>query len=158
MSAIPLPEPSLQRVDYFKASPAAATAMMALEAAVRKNGLETSLLHLVRLRASQINGCAYCLDLHTREARADGESERRLYLLQVWREALIYTERERAALAWTESLTLVASKHVPDDVFQHASQFFTEAELVNLTLAVVAINAWNRFSIGFNSIPKATVD
>jgi AhpD family alkylhydroperoxidase len=128
-------------------------AMIALEAAVQATGLDAALLDLVKLRASQINGCSYCIDMHTRDARKKGEAERRLYLLQAWRETPLYTERERAALAWTESVTLVAATHVPNDVFELARAQFSEAELVNLTLAVVAINGWNRFAISFHMTP-----
>lgn len=127
--------------------------MIAIDAAVGKTGLETSLLDLVKLRASQINGCSYCIDMHTREARSRGETERRLYLLQAWRESPGYTEREKAALAWTESVTLVSKTHVPQDIFDEAKLHFSEAELVNLNLAVVAINAWNRFAIAFHVVP-----
>jgi len=136
-----------QRVDYQKASPKALQAMYGLETAVRSSGLERPLLELVKLRASQINGCAFCIDMHTREAHEAGESHRRLHLVGAWREAPFFTARERAALAWTEAVTRVADSHVPDDVFEQASQEFTETELVNLTLAVVAINGWNRFAI-----------
>lgn len=147
--------PSQPRINHQQASPEALRAMMALETAVQHTGLETSLLDLVKLRASQINGCSYCLDMHTREARKRGETERRLYLLQAWRESPGYTDRERAAMAWTEAVTLVAATHVPDDVFEHARQQFSETELVNLTLAVVAINGWNRFAISFHLVPPA---
>lgn len=141
------------RIDYTKANAGAARAMYALEAYVKHSGLEMSLIDLVKLRASQINGCAYCIDMHTKDARAAGESEQRLYLLDAWREAPFYTERERGALAWTESVTLVADNHVPDEVYELARQQFTEEELVNLTMAVVAINGWNRLSISFRSVP-----
>jgi AhpD family alkylhydroperoxidase len=120
---------------------------------VRESGLELSLLDLVKLRASQINGCAYCLDMHWKDARARGESEQRLYSLDAWRETSYYTERERAALAWTEAVTLIAENHVPDDLYEQVRQHFSEEELVNLTLAVVAINGWNRLSISFRTEP-----
>ncbi|MES2505239.1 MAG: carboxymuconolactone decarboxylase family protein [Verrucomicrobiota bacterium] len=149
--------PHTPRINYQKAAPEAFKAMCALENTVKTSGLEPSLLELVKLRASQINGCAYCMDLHTRDARKAGETERRLYLLQAWREAPIYTGRERAALAWTEAVTLVASSHVPDEVFEEARPHFTEAELVNLTLAIVAINGWNRFAISFQLTPPETL-
>lgn len=145
--------PSKPRINYQQASPEALQAMLALESAVRKSGLESSLLELVKMRASQINGCAFCMDMHASDARKHGETERRLYLLQAWREAPIYTERERAAMAWTEAVTLISANHVPDDVFEQASQHFTETELVNLTLAIVAINGWNRFAISFHITP-----
>lgn len=128
--------------------------MLALETAMRKTGLDPLLLDLVKLRASQINGCAYCIDLHSREARNKGENDRRLHLLPVWREVpSFFTPREQAALAWTESLTLISENHVPDDVYAFVSKEFSETELTNLTLAVVAINGWNRFSISFRAMP-----
>ncbi len=143
------------RFDYAKAAPRAAKAMLDLELYVRGCGLEPSLLELVKMRASQLNGCAYCLDMHSQDARAAGETEQRLYLLDAWREAPFYGERERAALAWTEAVTLVGEGHVPADVFASARERFTEEELVNLTLAVVAINGWNRLAIAFRSPPGA---
>jgi AhpD family alkylhydroperoxidase len=142
------------RLDYQRIAPGAVQAMLALEAYVQQSRLERSLLHLIKIRSSQINGCAFCLDMHTREARADGESEGRLYLLDAWREAPDYSERERAALAWTEAITLVADGHVPDDVYRSASQQFTDKELVDVTMAVIAINGWNRLSIGFRALPS----
>jgi AhpD family alkylhydroperoxidase len=145
------------RLDYQQIAPAAVQAMSALEAYVRQSGLERSLLHLIKIRASQINGCGFCLDMHTREARADGESEERLYLLSAWREVPDYSERERAALAWTEAVTLVADGHVPDDVYNSVSQQFTQKEMVDLTMAVVAINGWNRLSISFRALPAKHV-
>jgi AhpD family alkylhydroperoxidase len=141
------------RLDYRKASPEGVKAMGELHAFLHKCGLERSLLELVKLRASQINGCAHCIDMHTKELRADGESEQRLYLLNAWREAPIYTDRERAALAWTEALTLVTHGHVPDDVYEQAREQFDEQELANLTLAVVAINGANRINIAFRTVP-----
>ncbi len=145
------------RLDYAAASPKAMQAMVALETAVRSSGLERPLIELVKLRASQINGCAYCIDLHTREAHAAGESHRRLHGVMVWRETPFFTPRERAALAWTEAVTLVADTHVPDDVYEQVSKEFSETELVNLTLAVVAINGWNRISISFRMTPPVEV-
>ena len=141
------------RIDYSKASPAALKAMYALQVAVNTSGLEPSLQELVKLRVSQINGCAFCIDMHFREAKAKGEKEERLYLLDAWRESPVYTDRERAALAWAEAVTLVSQTHVPDEVFAEARKHFDESELVNLTLAVVAINGWNRFSISFRVMP-----
>ncbi|MGL4553313.1 MAG: carboxymuconolactone decarboxylase family protein [Gemmataceae bacterium] len=141
------------RLDYTKASPAALKAMYGLQAAVNGSGLEPSLQELVRLRVSQINRCAFCIDLHFREATAKGEAAERLYLLDAWREAPVYTPRERAALGWAEAVTLVSQTHVPDDVYADARTHFEDAELVNLTLAVVAINGWNRFAIGFRAQP-----
>src|SRR4051812_40339537 len=141
------------RMDYRKASPEGARAMGELHAFLHKCGLERSLLELVKLRASQINGCAHCIDMHTKELRADGESEQKLYLLNAWRESPFYTDRERAALAWTESVTLVADGHVPDDVYEEARKQFSEEELVNLTMALVAINGANRLNIAFRTVP-----
>jgi AhpD family alkylhydroperoxidase len=137
------------RIDYQNASPAAVKAMMGLQAAVNRCELEHSLIELVKLRASQINGCAYCIDMHSKDALAQGETDQRLFLLSAWREAPQYTPRERAALLWTETLTLVAEKGVPDEVFAEVREQFDETELANLTLAIVAINGWNRFSIAF---------
>jgi len=133
----------------LRTAPAAYQAMLALEGYVRKSGIEPRLLEL--LRASQINGCAYCLDMHTKDARAAGETEQRLYCLQAWREAPFYSDREQAALAWTEALTLIAQTHAPDEVYEQARRQFSEEELVNLTLAIVAINGWNRLAIGFRA-------
>jgi AhpD family alkylhydroperoxidase len=141
------------RMDFRKASPEGARAMSALHVFLHRCGLERSLLELVKLRASQINGCAHCIDMHTKELRADGESEQRLYLLDAWEESPFYTERERAALAWTEAVTLVAQGHVPDDVYEQARAQFSEQELANLTLAVVAINGANRLNIAFRTVP-----
>lgn len=137
------------RLDYAKASPAAFTAMLDLEHFVHGCGLEAPLLELIKTRASQINGCAYCLDMHTQDARAGGETEQRLYLLSAWKEAHCFTDREQAALAWTESVTLVSARHVPDEVYNIAIQYFTPEELVNLTMAINAINCWNRLAISF---------
>jgi AhpD family alkylhydroperoxidase len=124
-------------------------AMINLGATVRRSGLEHSLLHLIKVRVSQINGCAYCIDMHTKDARADGETEQRLYMLNAWRETSLYSERERAGLAWAEAVTRLEGQHVPDEVFQTASKHFSDAELIALTLGVVEINGWNRFSIAF---------
>ncbi len=141
------------RLDFKKVSPEAMKAMAGLDAYVRGSGLESSLLHLVKLRASLINGCGYCIDMHTKEARAEGESEQRLYCLSVWDETPFYTDRERAALAWTEAVTLVANEDVSDYVYEMARQQFSEQELVALTMAVNAINAWNRLAISFRRVP-----
>jgi AhpD family alkylhydroperoxidase len=141
------------RLNPFKASPKGYQAMAALEHFVMSSGLERPLLELVKMRASQINGCAYCLDMHSKDARALGESEQRLYLLNAWREAPFYTERERAALEWTEAVTLVAEEHVPDDVYERVAKQFSEEELANLTLAIATINSWNRLSIAFRIVP-----
>lgn len=142
-----------ERLNFKKLVPAAYRAMLALESYVHGSGLEHSLLELVKMRASQINGCAYCLDMHSKDARAAGETEQRLYLLNAWREAPFYTERERAALAWTEAVTLISETHVPDEVYQQAKAHFSEQELVNLTMAIVAINGWNRLEVSFRGIP-----
>jgi AhpD family alkylhydroperoxidase len=143
------------RIDLTKISPAAYTAMAGLEGFVRGSGLDPALLHLVRMRASQINGCAYCLDMHWKDLRAIGEGEQRLYSLDAWRECPYYTDRERAALAWTEAVTLVAEHHVPDSAFAEARSHFTERELADLTLTVATINAWNRLSIAARLEPGA---
>jgi len=140
-----------QRLSYGRVSPGVGQAMGALSAHVHQSGLEPALLELVKMRASQLNGCAYCLDMHAKDARSGGESEQRLYLLDAWREAPFYTERERAALAWTEAVTLVAVDHVPDTVYAEARGQFSDQELVDLTLAIVEINGWNRLSIAFRS-------
>lgn len=139
------------RLDYANASPSSYKAMIALETAVRSSGLDSHLLHLIKLRASQINGCAYCVDLHNKEALRDGETQQRLNLLCVWQESPLYTDKERAALEWTESLTLISENHVPDEVFERVRLQFTEEEMVKLTLAVNGINAWNRISIAFRN-------
>lgn len=142
-----------QRLDFFAASPEAIKAMMALEVASSKLGLELSLLELVRLRASQINGCAFCVDMHTTDARKAGETERRLHAVVVWREAPFFSARERAALAWTEALTLVAASHAPDADYAQLKEHFSEKEMVALTLAIGTINTWNRLSVGFRKLP-----
>jgi AhpD family alkylhydroperoxidase len=142
-----------QRLNYAEVGRGALRAMFGLEAHLAQSGLEPSLLHLLKFRVSQINGCAYCLDMHSKDLRAAGETEQRLYLLDAWRESPFYTERERAALAWAEAVTLVTEGHVPDEVYEQARAQFGEEELVNLTLAVVAINGWNRLSIAFRVEP-----
>lgn len=139
------------RIDYRKTFPAAAEAMAGLERAVRKSPLDPRLLELVRLRASQINGCGYCVDMHTQDARALGETEQRLYLTPAWREAPFYDEREKAALEWTEALTLLPESGAPDEAFERVAAAFSEDEIVALTLAIVAINGWNRFAVGFRT-------
>lgn len=140
------------RLNPYKAAPDAMKALAALETSVQALGLEPSLADLVKIRASQINGCAYCIEMHTREARARGEKEERLYLLGAWRDSPLYTERERAALAWTEAVTLVSETHVPDAVYAEASRHIEPCELVKLTLLVATINAWNRVAIGFRAV------
>jgi len=141
------------RIHYAGRFPELRNAMWALEHYVHESGLEPTLLELVKLRASLINGCAYCVDMHTKVARSLGETEQRLYEVSLWREAPFYTERERAAFAWTEAVTLVNVDHVPDDVYDVARQHFNEQELVALTAAVIAINGWNRLAIAFRRVP-----
>lgn len=141
------------RIEYGKVAPAGMKAMLGLEGYVRQSGLENSLLEMVRLRASQINGCAYCVDMHTKDACAQGEKEQRLHAVVVWEETPFFTERERAALAWTEAVTQVGEGHVPDTVYEEASRHFSEKELVDLTLAIIAINGWNRLAISFRTVP-----
>ncbi|MDO9707755.1 carboxymuconolactone decarboxylase family protein [Paracraurococcus lichenis] len=141
------------RIDYAAVSPKLLQAMLGLEKAVASSGLERPLLELVKMRASQINGCAYCLDMHARDARKAGETEARLYLLNAWREAPHYTPRERAALAWTEALTRVADTHAPDADYEALKAHFSEEEIVRLSFAIVAINGWNRLAIGFRAVP-----
>ena len=133
-------------------APEAYRSLLGLEKYLKSSGLDPKLLHVLKLRASQINGCAYCIDMHTKDARAKGETEQRLYLQDAWREAPVYNDRERAALAWTEAVTLITDGHAPDEIYEQARKQFTEQELVNLTLAIVAINAWNRLSIGFRAV------
>ena len=140
------------RLDYQTAAPDGYKAMAGLERHVRNSGLEHSLLELVKTRASQINGCAYCIDMHTKDARAEGESEQRLYALNAWRETPFYTERERAALEWTETLTTIAQGHPTDEMYERVRRQFTEQEVVNLTLAIVTINGWNRLAISFGAV------
>ncbi len=142
-----------RRLDYTKLAPDGYRPLLQLELYVKKSGLEQSLLELVRLRASQINGCAYCIDMHTKDARSAGESEQRLYGISAWRESPFYSKRERAALAWTESVTLISIDQVPDPVYEEARKHFSLKELADLTLAVVAINAWNRLAISFRTPP-----
>ncbi len=142
----------MKRLDWLKASPQVAHALFAMQKVVNESGLEHPLLELVKMRASQVNGCAYCLDMHAKDARAAGETEQRLYLLDAWREAEhLYSERERAALAWTEALTLIAEGHAPDEDYELARSQFSDAELAHLTLAIIAINGWNRLNIGFRT-------
>jgi AhpD family alkylhydroperoxidase len=133
-----------ERMDYRKAAPGGVRVLLEMEHYLANCGLEQSLMDLIKLRASQINGCAYCIDMHSKDLRANGESEQRLYELDAWQETPFYTERERAALLWTESVTRVADTHVPEAVYQQVRQQFTEAELVNLTFVISTINFWNR--------------
>jgi AhpD family alkylhydroperoxidase len=141
------------RFNSAKVAPGAYKAMLGLETYLHQCGLEESLLHLIKLRSSQINGCAFCLDMHWKDLRAIGESEQRLYSLDAWRECPYYTDRERAALAWTEAVTLVANNHVPDAVYEEVRQHFNEKELADLTFAVATINAWNRMAIASRTVP-----
>ena len=139
------------RIEYSQADPKLFRAMIALEMAVQNSGLERPLRELVKLRASQINGCAYCIDMHWKDARHNGESEQRLYGLDAWEESPYYTPRERAALAWTESLTRIAETHAPDSVFEPLKEHFSEAEIVQLTYCIATINAWNRLAIAMRA-------
>ena len=141
------------RLNYAKTAPGVYDAMEGLEKYLAQCGLEKPLLYLVQLRASQVNGCAYCLDMHWKDLRATGENEQRLYSLNAWRECPYYTARERAALAWAEAVTLIAQEHAPDAVYEAARSHFSEKELSDLTLAVAAINAWNRLSIAGRIVP-----
>ena len=141
-----------ERLNPYQISPDAYRAMSGLQRYVDGTSLPRELLELVKMRASQINGCAYCLDMHAKDARKHGETEQRLYLLNAWRESPIYTPRERAALAWTEALTLIAETHAPDDVYEELRRHFNEAETVNLSLLIVTINGWNRLAIGARTL------
>lgn len=141
------------RLNYGKAAPGAMKAMLAMERYLEESGIEPALQDLVKLRASQINGCAYCVDMHYLDARARGETEQRLSTLVVWQETPFFTERERAALLWTEKLTLISVDRVPDEVYNQVRHHFTDAELANLTLVIGVINTWNRFCISFRSEP-----
>ncbi len=142
-----------QRLSYSKTAPQATGILRNLESYVHDCGLEPEMLELVRLRASQLNGCAYCIDMHTKDARTNGESEQRLYGVSAWREAPFYSERERAALAWTEAVTEVSKDRVPDEIYEGARKQFSEKELVDLTFAVITINSWNRLAISFRTPP-----
>lgn len=142
----------MARIDYYKTSPEAVKAMMGLEQFVHNCGIEKSLLELVKLRASQINGCAYCVDLHTIAATKAGESLQRLHAIAVWQESPLFTKRERAALAWTEALTLLSETRAPDNIYQEVIQNFNEKETVELTMAIVTINSWNRLAVGFRKM------
>ena len=141
------------RLNYAAAAPGAYQAMAGIERYVRSCGLEHPLLELVKTRASQINHCAYCIDMHTKDARAAGETEQRLYALAAWRETPFFTPRERAALEWTEALTLISTNDVPDDVYARVREHFSEDEIVNLSLAIIGINGWNRLAIPFRTVP-----
>jgi AhpD family alkylhydroperoxidase len=145
----------MQRLDFGKASPAAYKALLGVENYIRDTGLEHSLLELVKLRASQINGCGYCVDMHASDARQAGESERRLYAVAVWRETPFFTPRERAALAWTEALTRLSQQPALDADYAALREQFSEREMVDLSLAIAAINSWNRLAVGFGAQPAA---
>ncbi|HSV16769.1 MAG TPA: carboxymuconolactone decarboxylase family protein [Casimicrobiaceae bacterium] len=145
----------MARIDLHNVNPAAYAAMLNLQKYVNAAPLDHKMMELVKMRASQINGCAYCLDMHSQDARAAGETEARLHVLAAWHEAPFYTDRERAALAWTEAVTLVADTHVPDEAYEEARKHFSEKELVDLTLAIVTINGWNRLCVAFR-VPPGT--
>ena len=141
------------RINYVQVAPDAFKAMRGLEEYVASSGLEKPLYELVKTRASQINGCAFCLDMHTKDARKAGETEQRLYALSAWRETPFYTERERAALEWTEALTLISETDVPDTLYENVRKQFSESEIVALSMAIIAINGWNRLAISFRTVP-----
>jgi AhpD family alkylhydroperoxidase len=140
------------RMSFYQAAPESIKALSALESQVQSSGLEQSLIELVKIRASEINGCAFCIDMHTKDARKHGETEQRLYLLSAWRESPLYTDRERAALAWTEAVTLISETHAPDDAYAEVRKHFSDAETVNLTMLIATINAWNRLAIAFRAV------
>ncbi len=143
------------RINPYTAAPDGIAALLAVENYLAKAGLEASLLHLIKTRVSQMNGCAYCLHMHTKEAREGGDSEARLYLLDAWRESALYSPRERAALGWAEALTAVAVSHAPDAVYEEARSQFSEKELADLSIAIAMINGWNRLAIGARSVHPA---
>ena len=143
----------MTRLDPYKAAPAAIKPLMALEAYIKECGLEHSLIHLVKVRASQINGCGFCLDMHVKEAKIAGETELRLYHVAIWRESTLFAPRERAALAWTEALTKLPEGGVPDELYERVRGQLSEKEVSDLTFSIMAINAWNRISIGFKNVP-----
>jgi len=143
------------RIEYAQVVPGAVAAMGAREKYVHTCDIDPKLLELIKIRASQINGCAHCLDMHTKDARAQGETEQRIYALNAWRETPFFTEKERAALAWTESVTQVSTSHVPNEVYDSVRQYFDEKEIVNITTAIVAINGWNRLGVSFRAVPGA---
>lgn len=141
------------RIDYRKYAQEPLQQLLAIEKYIAENGLEPKLIHLIKMRASQINGCAYCLDMHSIDARIAGESEQRLYTLEAWRETPFFSERERAALAWTEAVTLISQTHAPDDVYADLQKHFSEKEIVDLTLVAAMINLWNRVAISTRAVP-----
>jgi AhpD family alkylhydroperoxidase len=140
------------RLNFYKAAPDTIKALSALEAQIQSSGLEKSLIELVKIRASEINGCAYCINMHTEDARKHGETEQRIYLLNAWRESPLYSDRERAALAWTESVTSISTTRAPDEDYEQVRAQFSEEESVNLTMLIATINAWNRLAIAFRAI------
>ena len=142
------------RMNFYQAAPETIKALTALENQIQASGLEQSLIELVKTRASQINGCAFCINMHTEDARKRGETEQRIYLLNAWRESPLYTDRERAALAWTEAVTLISETHAPEELYQAVGAQFSEAETVNLTMLIATINAWNRIAISFRAVPQ----
>ncbi len=142
-----------QRIDYVKVAPGVVHAMLGLERYLHSCGLEEPLIHLIKLRASQVNGCAYCIDMHWKDLKSIGETDQRLYSLDAWEETPFYSERERAALAWTEAVTRITEGHVPDELYERVRRYFSEKELADLTLAVATINAWNRLSISMRTEP-----
>jgi AhpD family alkylhydroperoxidase len=139
-------------MNFYQAAPETMKALTALESQVQSSGLEQSLIELVKIRASEINGCAFCIDMHTKDARKHGEAEQRIYLLSAWHESPLYTDRERAALAWTEAVTLISETHAPDDVYAELRKHFSDVETVNLTTLIATINAWNRLAIAFRAV------
>jgi AhpD family alkylhydroperoxidase len=145
------------RMNFYQAAPDTIKALNALETHIQSTGLEKSLIELVKIRASQINGCAFCINMHTEDARKRGETEQRIYLLNAWRESPLYSDRERAALAWTESVTLISETHAPDDVYEQVRAQFSEEDTVNLTMLIATINAWNRLAISFRAIHPVKV-
>ena len=145
------------RLNFFQAAPEIIKSLTAIETQLQGSGLDQSLIELVKTRASQINGCAYCINMHTQDARKHGEAEQRLYLLNAWREAPVYTDRERAALAWTEAVTLISETHAPDDVYAEVRAHFSDVETVNLTMLIATINAWNRIAISLRAVPTVKV-
>jgi AhpD family alkylhydroperoxidase len=153
-SGPPLPAETVmtKRLNPYTTAADAMKPLIALEASIKESGLEHSLIHLVKMRASQLNGCAYCLHMHSAEAIKEGETPARLFLLDAWQESQLYTPRERAALAWTESLTLISQTHAPDEDYEEALEHFSAEELVKLTLLIGTINTWNRVAIGFRSV------
>jgi AhpD family alkylhydroperoxidase len=146
-----------RRINFYQAAPEAIKALSALETLLQASGLEQSLIEMVKTRASQINGCAFCINIHTQDARKHGETEKRLYLLNGWREEPVYTDRERAALAWAEAVTLISETHAPDDVYAQVRKYFSETETVNLTMLIATINTWDRLAISFRAVPLVKV-